>query len=103
MIRQLQLFSADPSNPRHLRKLTSYLSFDYLKFDEFLEQPLDKLHNILRVASADQCYLNTEVLKRYICFRKLISKNQLVLFNEEASYEELFATQSCEKVLRRPR
>ncbi len=52
MIRQLQLFSADKTNPRHLRKLTSYLSFDYVKFDEYLEQPLDKLHNILRVAAA---------------------------------------------------
>ncbi len=51
MIRQLQLYSADKANPRYLRKLTSYLSFDHAKYDEFLVQPLDKLHNILRVAS----------------------------------------------------
>lgn len=103
MIRQLQQFSADNTNPRHLRKLMSYLSFDYVKYDEFLEQPLDKLHNILRVAYADQCYLNTEVLKRYICFRKLISKHQLILFDEDPSYEELFASLPCIDVLRRQR
>ena len=49
-LKSLQDYTSNKSNPRHYRKLTAFLSSDYVSFVEFGIDPRDQLYMILRVS-----------------------------------------------------